>query len=77
MIKQIGSFTATDDAGRQQTILKFTDVINVDHFEGSASVTGIQSLRTASGQSVNRIAKGEYQIVTSGLILRSTSPDAP
>jgi hypothetical protein len=77
VIKQIGSFIATDNTGRQQTILKFADVLNIDHFEGNASAVGIQSLRTASGQAVNRITQGEYQIVPSGLILRSNSPDAP
>lgn len=34
-------------------------------------------LRTAEGYTVNRLAKGEYEIVDTSTVLTSDDPDAP
>lgn len=40
-------------------------------------VEGLKELRTPDGLHVNRLGRGEYQIVQTGVSLRSNSPDAP
>jgi hypothetical protein len=68
MQRVTGSFTATDDDGRFYTIEVLTDyVLN----EKGERTPGPISHRTSDGQPVQRQSKGIYQIVASGLILRT------
>jgi hypothetical protein len=40
-------------------------------------VEGLKTLRTPNGGRLHHIGKGEYQIVGTGINLRSDDPDAP
>ena len=78
MKRKIGQFFATDENGRRYTILIYTNVIKAGTFEDpSMEVEGIKELKTFEGMAVNRLEKGKYQIVQSGIIVQSDSPDAP
>ena len=78
MIRKIGQFIATDEKGRRYTILIYTNIINAGTFENpSMEVEGMNELKTFEGMAVNRLEKGKYQIVQTGIIVQSDSPDAP
>jgi hypothetical protein len=73
MYRQTGSFITNDNLGNPHRIYIYTYVI--DEGSGTES-TGTVTLQTATGDRVNRLSKGEYKTL-SGLVLRSTDPDAP
>ncbi len=78
MRRKIGQFIATDENGRRYTILIFTNIIKAGTFEEpSMEVEVMKELNTYEGMAVNRIEKGKYQIVQTGIIVQSDSPDAP
>jgi hypothetical protein len=78
MKKYNGSFPATGDDGRQYTVCIYTDFIDAANSEDPNAVAeGLKELRTSDGMAVRRRDKGEYQVVQTGVILRSYSPDAP
>jgi putative component of toxin-antitoxin plasmid stabilization module len=78
MKRQTGRFTASGDDGRQYTVYIYTDVIDAGTFgDPNAVVEGLKELRTSDGMAVNHRQKGEYQVVQTGVVLRSSSPDAP
>src|SRR5262245_45085028 len=60
--KQTGSFVAKDANGNRQTIYIYTDFVDAGtRGDPHAVIAGIKSLKTASGQSVNRNDQGKYQ----------------
>jgi hypothetical protein len=74
----MGQFIATDENGRRYTIMIFTNVVKAGTLENpSMKVEGMKELKTFEGMAVNRLEKGKYQIVQTGIILQSDSPDAP
>lgn len=78
MKRKIGQFIVTDEKGRRYTILIFTNFTKAGTFENpSMEVEGIKELKTFEGMAVNRLEKGKYQIVQTGIIVQSDSPDAP
>ena len=78
MKRKIGQFIATDENGRRYTILIFTNFIKAGTFENpSMEGEGIKELKTFEGMAVNRLEKDKYQIVQSGIIVQSDSPDVP
>ena len=78
MRRKIGQFIATDENGRRYTILIYTNVIKAGAVENpSEEVEGMTELKTFEGMAVNRLEKGKYQIVQTGIIIQSGSPDAP
>jgi len=78
MRRKIGQFIATDENGRRYTLLIFTNVIKGGTLENPGKeVEGMEELTTFEGMAVNRLEKGKYQIVQTGIIVRSDSPDAP
>jgi hypothetical protein len=78
MKRKTGQFFATDEHGRRYTILIFTNIIKAGTLENpSAEAEGIEELKTFEGMAVNRLEKGKYQIVPTGIIIQSNSPDAP
>ena len=78
MKRKIGQFIATDEKGRRYTILIYTNVMKAGTFENpSGEVEGMNELKTFEGMAVNRLEKGKYQIVPTGIIVQSDSPDAP
>ncbi len=74
-----GSFVAVDQQGRRVRVLKSQTMHDVrTHGEPNAPpMPGLMSLRTEDGKAVNRIEKGKYEVVQTGVILRSDEPDAP
>ena len=78
MRRKIGQFIATDENGRRYTILIYTNVIKAGTVDNpSGGVEGMAELKTFEGMAVNRLEKGKYQIVQTGIIVQSDSPDAP
>ena len=78
MKKRTDSFSATGNDGLQYTVYIYTDFINAGSFEDpNAIVKGIKELRTSDGMLVKRRKQGEYEIVQTGVVLRSNSPQAP
>lgn len=63
-----GAFTATDGFGHSHRIDVYTEVL-------AGGADGTQSLLTADGEAVERLAKGRYRIVHGGLDLELTSDD--
>jgi hypothetical protein len=74
-IQHTRTFTATELYGKRYTIHVYKDRKHIAGFGGaSAIVDGLNMLKTSDGLSVRRIAKGEYEIVQTGVRLRSTDP---
>lgn len=78
MKEYTSSFWATGDDGSEYSIDVFTDIIDVGTFSDPiATVEGLKELRTSDGLAVNRNRKGVYQVVQTGVMLRSCAPEAP
>lgn len=81
MIKRVdrmGSFTAYDDSGNSYVLEIYADVIDAGTMDDpNAEHFGVHKILTADGSHVNRVSKGSYQIVSSGLNLKSDDPSAP
>ena len=78
MKKRTGSFRATGSDGRQYTVHIYTDFIDVGSFgDPNAVAEGLKELQTSDGMLVNRLQQGQYEIVQTGVVLRSNSPAAP
>jgi hypothetical protein len=74
----VDSFSALDPDGNIVWIDIFEEISAPLTHRGHADPTpGRRVMRTRDGQHVNPYAKGEYQVMPSGVILRSDSPDAP
>jgi len=78
MQERTGTFRAEGSDSKTYTVVVFTDYKKAgtmtDH---QAVVEGLKELRTSDGLAVNRMGKGKYKIVRTGVTLRSDSPDAP
>lgn len=63
-----GSLVATDDLGRKYTIHIYKKLISGEH-----------NLRLSDGTHVERLGKGQYEVIQPNgrLLLRSEHPDAP
>jgi hypothetical protein len=73
-----GQFITTDENGRRYTIMIFTNIIKAGTFGNpSMEEEEMKELTTFEGMAVNRLEKGKYQIVQTGIIVQSDSPDAP
>ena len=79
--KLIGTFTAWDADRNPHKILRFQDTHVSGKFGGGvSSVEGNQSLETEDGDPVNRLGKGEYEILlpdSTTVIVTSDDPNAP
>lgn len=78
MKKKIQSFEAHDTDGTIYHLEVWQDFheVNTSTTRGKL-LPGLKEIITSDGDSVNRLAKGEYQIVQTGACLRSDDPDAP
>ena len=78
MKRRTGTFTARGDDGREYTVyIRRTPSKNVGSRDDlGAMLEGINSYELSDGSPVNRRDKGVYEIVSTGVILRSDSPDA-
>jgi hypothetical protein len=77
IVKQTGSFIASDTEGRTYRIHVFTEYIDVSSRDREEWIPGMKSLCTNDGCSVNQLDKGQYQVVTTGALLSSQEPGAP
>ena len=78
MKRRTGAFTARSDDGRQYTIYIYTEYTNAgSRDDPHAVLEGLKELVLSDGSPVNRRDKGVYEIVGTGITLRSDSPDAP
>jgi hypothetical protein len=73
-----GSFSAVDAGGHQHTLQVFTDILDAGTpNDPDAERPGAISIRTLDWAVVNRIAKGEYEVIPTGQRLHSDDPNAP
>jgi len=77
MTHRIGRFTATAADGTAYTIDQLVLYILIRPVDGPPELLREgPMLLTSSGQAVEKLGPGEYQIVSSGLLLRSADPAA-
>jgi len=74
-LNQIGSFNAKADDGTLYTIYVYQDFPETRTGSGSSSAPRLKMVRTASGENVNVVAKGRYEVVRPFGNLRLTSDD--
>src|SRR5258708_39714128 len=72
-----GSFKAKSDDGKEVEIFIFQTMTDESVNYGDDTTASALSLQTRDGKEVNRIDKGVYQIVETGLVVRSSAPVAP
>jgi hypothetical protein len=79
MERLTGTFPATGDDGCHYTVHIYSEYIDTTAEDTSqqGAVEAMRIFKTAEGLSVTYRKKGEYQILQTGVILRSDSPDAP
>lgn len=78
MQREVGRFQAVGDDGRKYTVVIHADILDAATAEDPNAVEeGIRSLRTVQGQAVNRLEKGKYRILLSGVTLKSDDANAP
>ena len=74
----VQTFEAVDDQGTTHTLLVYQPQVSAaTRDNATATIPGMKRITTVDGLSVNRRAKGEYEIVQTGKILRSTASNAP
>lgn len=74
----VQQFTAVDDAGTEHRLLVYQKQVPAPTRKDSkAVIPGLKRIVTEYGDTTNRLKKGEYQIVATGVVLRSSDPDAP
>jgi hypothetical protein len=77
-IRHRSSFIAVDDNGNSHRLHVFVEIIDAStQSEPGAETEGLKQIRTEGGQSVNWLEKGRYEVVTTGMKLRSDDPLAP
>lgn len=77
-MKYNGTFTSHGDDAQQYLVHIFVDEIPAGPLANpNATIEGLHELRTSDGLAVNRLRGGEYQVVRTGVVLRSDSPEAP
>ena len=74
-----GSFMASDKEGRSYQLKTYVEKIDVTTLRSAfrETIDGMKSIRTSSGEPVNYIEKGRYQLVSTGQELKSTDPNCP
>ena len=82
-LRQKRSFLARDDQGKTRRLVVWVEIKDVGtlqnliaELENEEGEMPHHQIKTESGQHVNRIAKGEYEIVETGKILTSADPNA-
>ena len=69
-------FMAYTEDGKPEHLSVMTRFATGRSSQGSYKTAAGKDIFTDSGLSVNRLAKGKYQIADSGVLLFSDSPDA-
>ena len=76
-LEHTGSFDAVSADGETYTLEIWTTIIRGNTSDGPYRTEGLKELRTSDGRHVNRIAKGEYEVIgIESVRLTSSSPNA-
>jgi Trp operon repressor len=80
-LRQKQSFLAMDDQGKTRRLVVWAEIKDVGTLQNPIAELEEgemphHQIKTESGQHVNRITKGEYEIVETGKILTSADPNA-
>jgi hypothetical protein len=79
-LRQKQSFLAMDDQGKTRRLVVWAEIRDVGTLQNPIALEEGEmphhQIKTESGQHVNRITKGEYEIVETGKILTSADPNA-
>jgi Trp operon repressor len=80
-LRQKQSFLAMDDQGKTRRLVVWAEIRDVGTLQNPIAELEegempSHQIKTESGQHVNRITKGEYEIVETGKILTSADPNA-
>jgi hypothetical protein len=77
-IRHKSSFIAIDETGTRHRLDVFVDIVDTGTLnDPNSDMEGLTRIQTPDGGPVNRLEKGRYQVVASGLIVRSDDPAAP
>jgi hypothetical protein len=74
-LRRKGSFIAKDSQGHSRRLYVWAHIIDVG-LDPDEVIEGMIEIKTERGQSVNVIAKGQYEIVQTGEALTSDDPKA-
>lgn len=78
MQERAHEFMAVDNTGTEHRLLVYQEYVSTaTRANPSAVAPGLKRIVTEDGQSVNCIKKGQYKVVATGAILRSSDPSAP
>lgn len=78
MEKRIMTFEAIGETGQKYILEVYQEYIDARSSSGpNAFIPGMKEIVTGEGHKVNRIGKGEYKIVQTGEILKSSDVNAP
>lgn len=73
-----GSFLALDAEGNKFVLQTFVEKISAASLTNErATIDGLKSIKTATGEPVNYIEKGKYKLVVSEKIVYSTDQNCP
>jgi hypothetical protein len=80
-LRQKQSFLAMDDQGKTRRLVVWAEIRDVGTLQNpipelEEGEMPPHQIKTENGQHVNRITKGEYEIVETGKILTSADPNA-
>ncbi len=77
-VEHVQTFEAVGDDGRNYVLNVFVEIIDAKtQGDPEAEIPGLKSIKTSDGESVNRVSKGRYQIVSTGVELTADAADAP
>jgi hypothetical protein len=80
-IEHTGTFSAVDKDGMEYTVHELTEILGVSGTFRSppTEMEGMKSLKISSGEHVNRIEKGRYEVVSAfgNIPITSDDPNAP
>ena len=78
MKRLTGTFMARGDDHRVYTIYEYTDFVDAgNHDDPSAEIPGLKELQTSNGAPINYKEKGVYQIMSTGVVLRTDASKRP
>jgi hypothetical protein len=77
MKERTSTFIAVGSDGKNYIVDVVTNYIDAGNLTPHVVIEGKKEYRTSNGFAVSRVGKGEYLVLLTGVILRSTSPDAP
>ena len=76
--RQARRFAAYDDTGKAHTVYIYTQSLSAGAYgDRRTTIEGMTELQLADGSPVSRKQQGEYEVVATGMILRSADPNTP